>query len=451
MIANEHELRLLPAPDELELSEDVTNPDDDQLTLVLAPRLRGKLSFFHSEWKMYEYGVWQSRDNYEMRRYVKSELRKFRRHAVKVNQARIKSIASMLEDELFISDRRIMKQQQEQVRYVNLTNGLFNLDTMEMEEHRPDIYFTNQLSFPYDPDAECPTFEKYLTSSLVFEDGRPDHSLKTLVLEALAYSMTARTDLKASFWLVGQKDSGKSTFIALIKAIMGDLHTTIDLTQLGENRFLLASIMSKRVVTFTEASSSMMLPDALYKALTGGSDEIYADRKNKEPIVFRPEAKVWWAMNEMPRISDRSGATTRRIVIIPFNRSIPADERIHNLEALLYKERSGIFNLLIHYMWRLKKQNGFDYCQQSDDLLQQYIMENDTEATFIEEMADVHESYKVQSSVLYPQYVEWCLQNGFKPKNRNQIAKEWRRLGFINRTSNGVWWHGLQLRSNFQK
>ena len=167
------------------------------------------------------------------------------------------------------------------------------------------------------------------------------------MLEALAYSLTARTDLKASFWLVGQKDSGKSTFIAMIKALMGDLHTTIDLTQLGINRFLLAGIVGKRVVTFTEASSSTVLPDALYKALVGGSDEIYADVKNRDPICFRPEAKIWWAMNEMPRMSDRSGATTRRIYIFPFNRTIPQEQRISNLEQRLSRERPGIFNSIL--------------------------------------------------------------------------------------------------------
>jgi putative DNA primase/helicase len=269
-----------------------------------------------------------------------------------------------------------------------------------------------------------------------------------LAIEALAYSMTARTDLKASFWLVGQKDSGKSTFISMIKGIMGDLHTTIDLTQLGVNRFLLASIVGKHVVTFTEASGNTMLPDALYKALVGGSDEIYADVKNRDPIVFRPTAKVWWAMNEMPRVSDRSGATTRRIVIIPFNRTIPESERISDLEHRLMSERSGIFNELIYHLQRVTRAGGFDRCEQSERLLAEYILENDTEATFINEEAERGERWRVRSSTLYERYSAWCIRNGFKPKNSNQIAKEWRRLGFEYSRSDGSWWGGLRLRDH---
>ncbi len=423
--------------------------DDDAISLELAEALRLVTAFFHSEWKIYEHGVWGRRDLSEMRRYIRKELRSWRQFGVKVSQNKIKSLASMLEDDLFIPDRKIMERQDEQRRYVNLRNGLFNLETMALEPHRAELYFTAQLDFNYDEDATCPTFWRYLASSLVYPDSdRTDSTLIRLVLEALAYSMTARTDLKASFWLVGKKDSGKSTFIALLKNIMGSLHTTIDLTQLGVNRFLLASIVGKRVVTFTEASGSSVLPDALYKALTGGSDEVYADVKNRDPIVFRPEAKVWWAMNDMPRMTDRSGATTRRIFMVPFNRTIPERERIGNLEALLMAERSGIFNVMIAHYKRLVSNGGFEVCDQSEALRQQYILENDTEATYIEERAELHESYRVQSTDLYRDYSLWCEDRGFKPKNFNQIAGEWRRLGFRDSKSHGVTvWNGLRLKT----
>ncbi len=437
------ETPVLPDNDELGWK-----PDDDRLALRLAADLKDRLAFFHNTWKMYENGCWRGRDVYEMRRYIRRELVKFRQaNGVSVTQSRIRALAAMLEDDLFIPDRVIMDRQRQQAHYINLRNGLFNLDSMTFEaRHDPELYFTTQLDFDYDDDADCPTFRRYLNSSLVFPDGKTDFTLVRLAKQALAYSMTARTDLKASFWLVGQKDSGKSTFIALIKALMGDLHTTIDLTQLGINRFLLAGIVGKRVLTFTEASSSTMLPDALYKALTGGSDEIYADVKNHDPIAFRPEAKVWWAMNEMPRMGDRSGATARRIIIVPFNRTIPESERVLDLEQRLASERSGIFNELMVQLLRVKRAGGFDRCEQSDALLLEYVMENDTEATFIQEETEIGEGYQIKSADLYERYKWWCDRNSFKPKNRNQLAKDWRRLGFENYTSNGAWWRGLQLR-----
>jgi hypothetical protein len=76
-------------------------------------------------------------------------------------------------------------------------------------------------------------------------------------------------------------------------------------------------------------------------------------------------------------------------------------------------------------------------------------MENDTEATFLEECAERHESYRTRSSELYSRYANWCISNGFKPKNSNQIAKDWRRLGLQLQHSNGHFWCGVRLRVNF--
>jgi putative DNA primase/helicase len=421
-------------------------PDDDILAQELVPKLKETVAHFHSEWKVYEDGAWRPRHISRLRKYVREQLRNYRSSGVAVNQSRIASLASMLEDDLYLPDQEVSAKADERKRYINLTNGLFNLETFELEPWRRDLYFTTQLSFPYEYEAECPTFRKYLASSLVYPDGKTDRSLVELVKQALAYSMTARTDLKASFWLVGEKDSGKSTFVSVIKGLMGDLHTTVDLGQLGKNRFLLAPIVGKRVITFTEASEGSMLDDANYKTLTGGSDDITADVKNKDPITFRPEAKIWWAMNGMPRISDRSGATTRRITIIPFNRSIPQSERILDLEQRLLAERSGIFTEIMYSLQRLINQGHFDYCEQAEEQLAQYIAENDTEATFIEQCAERGELHRVQSADLYAAYASWCSTNGFKSKNANQIAKDWRRLGFSNRKSNESWWHGLKLK-----
>jgi len=425
-------------------------PDDDQIAILLVnePEIRDKLAYFYSSWRFYNGGVWQAQDVYEIRRYIRKRLRTFRQYEVKVTQNRIKALASMLEDDLFIPDRKLLAQQDEQRRYINLRNGMFNIDTMEFEpEHKPDLHFTTQLDFDYDPEADCPTFRRYLRTSLVHPNSEtPDNSLYILMLEALGYSMTARTDMKASFWLVGAKDSGKSTFIALLKALMGSLHGTIDLTQLGINRFLLSGIVGKRIISFTESDSNSVLPDGLYKALVGGVDEIQVDVKNRDAITFRPECKVWWAMNDgqQPRISDRSGATMKRIHIIPFNRSIAEKDRIANLEQRLIAERSGIFNEVIAHYKRFLRAGTFEHCDQSDERRREYIMENDTEATFIDDVMERHESYKVRGSDLYHAYKTWCETNGFKPKNSNQLAKEWRRLGFQLKDSNGHWWIGLR-------
>lgn len=430
-----------PAPD----PDLAYKPDDDQLAVAITAQWSTKVRYFHGQWHVYEGGYWQQRDIHEMKIGLRKQLRLYREKGVQVTQRRINSLEQMLEDDLYIADRRLMECQQETKKYINLRNGMFNLETMQLEAHRSDLYFTHQLDFDYDPGAACPVFIQYLESSLVYPDTVPDFKLIELVLQALAYSMTARTDMKASFWLLGQPDSGKSTFIAFIRSLMGSLHTTIDLNQLG-NRFLLQNVPGKRVITFPEADRNSVIPDGLYKALSGGSDELYIDIKNSEPITIIPEFKLWWAMNDTPRTVDRSDAFFNRLVMIPFNRSIPQSERDPALLSKLVRERSGIFNLLLPAYERLLRAGHFIKADQSIKKLREYQAENDTEATYLAERCERVPNGRVQADPLYRDYRDWCESNGFKAKNANQAAKEWERLKLVRTESGGKrYWNGIVL------
>lgn len=425
-------------------------PDDDVIASEIAVDWKDKTSYYYGDWRVYEDGCWRVRDVHEVRKLLRKSLRAYRKRGVPVTQARVAAISAMLEDDMYVPDRLIIESHAEASKYLNLRNGLFNLHTMQLEKHRRDLYFTSQFDFDYQPDAECPAFMNYLDSSLVLPGTEePDYQLFNMVLEAMGYSLTARTDLKASFWLVGKPDSGKSTLIALLKNLFGSLHGTIDLTQLGANRFMLSEIIGKRVITFTENSSNNVLPDALYKALVGGQDEVYSDVKNRPGISFRPEAKLWWGMNEKPRILDRSGATFNRLHIIPFNRSIPVHQRISNLEELLTAERSGILNFMLAGYQRLARNGGFTMPAQSQQMREKYRFESDTEATFVEECCECHPDYKVKADALFQCYRMWSERNGFKNKNRNQVSGDWERLGFHSRKSGTIFWHGVRLREDW--
>lgn len=422
-------------------------PDDDQLAIILKDEWKDKVAYFHNGWWVYESGVWVSRDIHEVNHHIRLFLRDHRVNGVKVNQQRVNGLAAMMRDDVHISDRRLTQMQADGRKYINLQNGLYNLETHQLEAHRPELMMTTQLDFNFDEDAGCPTFERFLRSSLVLPDGTTDHDLVGFVQQALAYSMTARTDLKASFWCVGEPDSGKSTLVALIRSLMGNLHSTIDLNQLATNRFLLSGIVGKRVITFTESSSNTMLPDALYKSIVGGEDEIYVDVKNRPGISFKPEFKLWWAMNESPRISDRSGATFNRLKLIPFNRSIPRDQRDPHLLQKMEAEKSGIFLSLMTFYHQLQNQKKFRRVEQAELRLREYQLENDTEATYVEEMCDRDSSFRAQSALLYRNYSDWCEARGFKPKNYNQISGDWRRLGFTSRKIGGVmFWYGIRIK-----
>lgn len=424
------------------------NPDDDQLATWIAKDWNHKAAYFRSNWFVYENGCWIDRDPRQLRTRIRRQLATKREQLPKgVNQGRINSIAAMLEDDLFITDRKISEMEAEFADYINLKNGLYNINTHKLEPHRPEMYLTSQLDFDFDPDADCPNFRRFLHTSITNDDGLPDMDMIMLLTEFMAYAMTAKTELKVSAWLVGVPDSGKSTIITFMRNMMGNLHTTIDLGQLATNRFLLAGIVGKRVVTFTEADGTSFLPDALYKALVGGKDEIYVDVKNKAGIAFVPICKIIWAMNGSPRINDRSGATFNRLQVILFDKTIPKDKQIADLDDVLKAEKAGVFNWLMQAYRRLKSSHAFTRSERSVRWLETYKRENDTEFVYCQEQLDYDPAAKMTGQDLYNDYRHWCEQSGFKPKNITQVAKDWRRLGLKDVRSNSCnFWIGAKLK-----
>lgn len=423
-------------------------PDQYRIILELVPKLESKLRFFYSNWYIYKAGVWLAIPIQKLRLRLRQMLPPYRARGIEISQRLVRSLAEMLEEDLFLEDDIVNACAAQRNHYINFTNGLLDLKTGELKPHNPDLFFTTQLDYAYDRNADCPIFKQTIRKWLIDpETGKTDEQSITLLLQAIIYTMTSRTDLKKAFFLVGLPDSGKSTLIGVIISLMGSLHVTLDLNQLS-NRFILSGIVGKRVVTFTEANEGSVLPDAQFKSLVGGQDEIWIDVKNKPAFHYKPEAKIWWAMNKAPRILDRSGATINRILPILFNRTIPQNERNTELGELLKQERAGIVNWAMSYYLRLCREGKFTLPEQSARWLENYRLENDTEKTFLREMCEFSPEYVIQGKLLYKAYREWCIENGFAPKNSNQLKGDWERLRLTRvHKEHANYWYGAKLRN----
>lgn len=423
-------------------------PDDDELAVAIAQKCN-HMAYFWEGWHIYESGFWQKRDDKEIEQEVRISLREYRPRGVSVSDQRITSVTKMLIRDLRIPTRDVKRGEEGQTPYINFPNGLYNIDTHSLEPHRKDLYFTAQMDYPYDPDADLSHFLRFLNTSLVKEDQQTtDHEMISLVQEAIGYSLSALTDRKAAFMLMGVKDSGKSTLIKLLSALAGDLARAVNLNDLATDRYILATILGKRIVTCTEGDTNSILPDGIFKMLTGGGDRIQANVKYKDPIEFTPVAKLWWGMNTPPRTKDRSGATLRRMNVILFNRSFGTNEQNRNLDSQLIRERAGIFNWAMNGLFRLQHRGSIIVPEQSAKWLEEYDLMNDTERTFLLEMCEQDPEAKTQGQSLYSAYALWCRDNGNTPKNSNIVASDWRRLGLTDTRVNGrTIWHGVRLRN----
>lgn len=417
-------------------------PDDDEIADELVHIWNGNFRYFRNLWHRYTAGYWQPLTrgiSGDVIRMVKSK----RFLGVKPSKTKCQSVEWFCQQELGLEDESVVDNEPD---YLNLKNGLFNLKTNKLEKHLRSKYITCQAAFSHDEGATAPTFLKWLKSMLVTPDGKPDTQLYYLVLEAMGYTLTADMSHRVSFWLVGPTGSGKSTLINIMIALMQDYHVVIDLNELGTNRFMLSMAAGKRLITFGESNANLKLADGLYKTLVS-NDAIVADVKNHDPITFKPQAKIWWGMNNLPYVADRSGAVDSRVIILPFRRQIPREQWDLTLEDRIKRdELPGVFNLALVGLQRLRHAGHFTKVEQVEAEKNEYQQSNDIYATFLADDEWCKPDGKTPPTPLYRAFAAWARENGINHYVTSvTIKREWLRLGLKYTHSGSRFYEGIGL------
>lgn len=419
-------------------------PTDDEIGDTMIEEWSGNYRFFFGRWHEYQNGMWIAQPR--MERQIWEQLKVLKSVGIRPTASKVSSVEKYLQHYLMADDDNVDNQRD----YINLENGLYNLKTGQLEAHNRDFFMTSQLPFAFDKEAECPVFFNFMKTALVKSDGSHDWDLHYLVLEAMGYSLTSNTDHRVSFWLVGESNSGKSILINVLQELAGNSHTTIDLDQMTNNPYQIADIAGKRIVTFTEPKANAVLADNHYKRLVS-QDAIMARQIFGKPFRFVPICKVWGAMNDLPRVIDRSDAIFNRVKIIPMNHVLPVEKRDMQLADKLRKELAGIFNYVLIGLKRLQNARGFTHCEQSANARSAYKAENDIESAFIKDWCVKGSDAKIEAQKLYDAYRAWCLKNGSMAKSSVKVSRDWQRLGFERKRTNVTWYIGLMLNTIGEK
>lgn len=131
---------------------------------------------------------------------------------------------------------------------IPFTNSFFFLDSGESRYYKAEYYCTTVPALPYDPSANCKKIEEFLTLCTV-----PNPRNKKVVVGVICLSLAQITRYQLYFEFYGPGDSGKSTFINLITAILGKSNVfSTDLSHLENSRFETANLKDKSVIIITE-------------------------------------------------------------------------------------------------------------------------------------------------------------------------------------------------------
>jgi putative DNA primase/helicase len=390
--------------------------------------------FTRGYWHKYESGVWSQIPDSYVRVDVWELLEEYEKHGlVKPTASKHKSVLTYVQDHLNVPEDRL----DTHAHLINLTNGVYNLESGQLIPHDPLLLLTSQLPFEYDPVAQCPWWNHYIQTTFVDNAGRTDDNLLRLVQEAVAYSLTTDVSYQQMFWCVGEGENGKGVLFHILNTLGGNSATPLDLNSLrGSARYELATLANKRIALCSESSATNnLLEDATIKALVSG-DHMQVRQIRREPFILEPKVKLWWAMNRLPAVADTSHGMWRRIVMLPFNRTFDDKTRIRDLKERLDRELPGIFNWCLEGYARLKAQAHFSYCGQSEELKKNFQHESNTLRLFVEDCCEVDTPGTLPpgeagSKELFDLYKVWARIMNYKPMSSRSFKQEMEALKYF--------------------
>ena len=312
---------------------------------------------------------------------------------------------------------------------IAFSNGLFNIRDGSFTDFTPEIVITNKIPWPYNPAAYSELLDHTLDRLAC-----NDSEVRALLEEMVGYCLYRRNELGKAFILIGDKSNGKSTFLHVVKNMLGDRNiASLDLKELGD-RFKTAELFGKLANIGDDIGDEFIANASVFKKLVTG-DRVNVERKGQDPFEFNNYAKFLFSANNIPRMKDKTGAVQRRLVIVPFDAKFtPADPDFRPFikDELCEQEPMEYLILLgLKALRRVLMNAQFTTSTRVQGQLDEYEQNNNPIIGFIKEVG-LEGIENEPTKTVYRKYKEYCISNNFQALSNIEFSRQiTKRCGFI--------------------
>ena len=302
---------------------------------------------------------------------------------------------------------------------LTVANGTVDLRAGTLRPHRRADLATKLAPVAFDPHATAPRWEAFLGRVM-----GGNLALIEFLQRAVGYSLTGLTSEQVLFLLHGTGANGKSVFVRVLLGLLGDYAQQLATSTLLARRDHaipndLAALRGIRLATASETERGNRLAEGLLKQLTGG-DRLRARFLRAEFFEFTPTAKLWLATNHRPDLDGADPAIWRRVLLVPFEVTIPEPEQDRQLTSKLAAEASGILRWAVDgcLAWQ---RHGLAPPAEVRAATEAYRADQASGgvASFLEDCCEPDPAAWTPFATLYGAYQAWCHAAG---------VAEWERL-----------------------
>lgn len=305
----------------------------------------------------------------------------------------------------------------------NTASGTVDLETGELRPSNPGDHLTKVAGAPFNPSARFSLWDDFLARVL------PDGQVRGFIQRLIGYSMFGEVREHVMPIFTGTGANGKGTFRDAVSAAFGDYATEVDPELLMESRnprhgTFLMELRGRRLVFCSETEAGRRFAESTMKRLVGG-DPIQANRMHRDPITFDPSHTLIMLTNHLPEVSGNDPAVWRRLLVVPFDVTIPPDERDPTLPGRLRSPAGRAAVLAWAYVGYLDyRERGLDppevVCVRTDE----YRTDSDAVGRFLREETYSGGLLEATSKALYERYETWCHENRERVLSKTALGKD---------------------------
>ena len=366
----------------------------------------------NSKLYIYRKGIYECGDDYIEAAMIE--------HIPKLNQSKRKEVLAYLN--LIVNKEATMAD----ASYIAFENGVLNIVTNEFTEFSPEYIITNKIPHKYVEDADSELLNKVMTKLAC-----GDENVLKLLYQSVGYTFYRRNELRKSFFLLGEKRNGKSTFLDMVQTLLGEVNVSnLDLCEIG-HEFKTAELTARLANIGDDINDEYISNTAIFKKVVSG-DVITVAKKGKDPYKLRSFAKFFFSANSLPRLGKGkdSSAVLDRLVIIPFEAKFTKNDADYDpfikyklrgedvMEALIAKSIPALREVLA--------EQEFAHSDKVNTNLAEFERSNNPILEFFDELDEVDYS-REPVKVVYQKYTTFCLSNNLQAISALEFQKQMKR------------------------
>ena len=306
---------------------------------------------------------------------------------------------------------------------VACANGLVHYPTRSLHPHTPNYYVHHAIGFEFDDQAPSPTRWLAFLRELWGDDVE---SIETMQ-ELFGYLVSGDTTQQKMFLVVGPKRSGKGTIARVLKAMIGAHHVAgPTLASIGTN-FGLSPLIGKPLAIIADARLRTQDASVVTERLLSisGEDTLTVDRKYKDPWTGQLGSRIVVLSNELPRLTDSSGALASRFIVFTMTKSFYGKEN-PDLTAELLTELPGIFTWALDGLERLRARGRFVQPAASQEAIREIEDLGSPVGAFVRDECKIGPDTSVACDELYLAWKTWCEDHGRRPGSTQIFGRDLR-------------------------